>query len=222
LQSKYHDVLQTILLSLTSYQSYRTCSTSLSSHTLETTSLLSALAAAGFLDGGLVNIQAGRWKDVLAKGLGEVLDKMSVGWVVESEDEVGEILVVRDSATDVALPYQSRTMKHIFKLLPKLHKASSSYITALSDTLRTLISSVGSRSEHDLRAEFASKPLNTANVLASALACVADLKDLDVDMGDIEQQLKEAGDEIVQKLGWHRQVLREMARLAAIWQDVDE
>ncbi len=117
---------------------------------------------------------------------------------------------------------QSRTMKHIFKLLPKLYKSSPSFMDAVSKSLRVLISSLESRSQADLRADFASKPFNKASILASALACVADLKDLAVDLGDMEGQLKEAGDDFVEKLGWHRQVLREMARLVGTWQEVDE
>jgi hypothetical protein len=184
--------------------------------------VLASLAENGFLDGGLLNIQAGRWKDVLAKAVGALMETLSRDWSGD-DDQVAlnhGIQIGKSMLTETSK--QVKTAKHIFKLLPKLSKSNSSFSEALSGLLRTILDHTRSKSTAELKSEFSARALGCAHVLSAGFSSVADLREVGARLHAVEDLIRESSEGVLERLAWHRQVLREMGRLVGVWVDKTE
>jgi hypothetical protein len=51
---------------------------------------------------------------------------------------------------------------------------------------------------------------------------VADLREVGAQLHAVEDLIRESSEGVLERLSWHRQVLREMGRLVGVWVDKTE
>ncbi|EIW69152.1 hypothetical protein TREMEDRAFT_71796 [Tremella mesenterica DSM 1558] len=163
--------------------------------------LLRTLATAGYLTGGLSNVQGGRWRDSLVSALQDSLDNTDI--------------------TDETRAADRRIVGHVLELLPLFASTNKRTIIRLQAMISALIEAQANFSAATLRQTWlSSSPWNAAHILAKLLRCCIRLLERHGDeLSPLKQFLCDQSflPVLMEKWGWNREVLSCVATLLDRW-----
>lgn len=182
----------------------KTTITTLPTHPLATLTLLSTLATAGHLSGGLANVQAGRWRTVLVNALVSLLNK----WASKGKDVDEE---------------ERQALAKMFVLLPHLPNEEAKFAPALGRLLDSIISAGLSSGQAELESEWNATQRSSTHLLGGLLACLANFVEQGADnVRTVVQETFCKGTTIEQTFtvwSWSREVVKGMAELRSVWSE---
>ncbi|ORY25251.1 hypothetical protein BCR39DRAFT_485643 [Naematelia encephala] len=172
---------------------------SLSSHPLPTLTLLNNLAASGYLSGGLLNVQGGRWRQAFVSTLVERL---------QAYESIPEAIDDR------------RIFGQMLRLLPCLGTDAKEFAPHLASMITAILQRCSTMTRDALRSDFETETWNESHVLGELLRCA----DAMISNGDVEQAVKAvllgraAMADILTKWSWNREVLSTIAPFFDLWE----
>ena len=177
----------------------RTALPALETSPLAALTLLNNLSSAGFLSGGLSNVQGGRWRKTLLSSVSNLLDRLVTSTnVTESRRQLGQIL----------------------RLIPALNDGTS-FTPALMRLLQGCVDTATKKGPAGLQKDWEEKGVwNEAHMAANVLRCITDLAPMyDELCAPVQEMLldKEGMQVLVDGYAWSREVLEQLATLADQW-----
>ncbi|WVW79710.1 hypothetical protein I302_101680 [Kwoniella bestiolae CBS 10118] len=165
---------------------------------LSTLVLLNNLASAGYLSGGLSNVQGGRWRQTFISALAGLLKQLS---------EKG-LEIVNDR----------RILGQILKLIPALPSDADQFAPHLTNLISSTLTAINGKEVTDLRDSWSQNGAwNDSHLLGSLLRAAQDTLDSPKAIADtgLKTLLVDEGKlgEIIEKLYWNREVLSACASL---------
>lgn len=168
----------------------------MSTDPLHTLVLLNNLAEAGFLTGGLSNVQGGRWRQALVSTLTEQLGRL-------------------DSISDVP---SRRILGQVLHLLPSLSSEGKSFSLHVLATIERVARSTTA----DQIASFDNDgPWNETHLLAEALLAANAMSHDSTVRANLKEKLLDASvlATVTTRWAWNREVLEQVASMVEMWQD---
>lgn len=174
---------------------------SLVSDPLATLLLLNNLSVAGYLSGGLLNVQGGRWRQALVAALKSVLDSLANRSILSKDDR--------------------RILAHTTRLLPALASDSAEFVPSIVTLIEKVAPDAKGKSAEVATSEWqAGDVWNDGHLLATLLRCASDLL---VRNSDIEplllRCLVEGGllRRVLEVYHWNGEIMDQIAILVDRW-----
>ncbi|WRT65418.1 uncharacterized protein IL334_002361 [Kwoniella shivajii] len=175
---------------------------SLSSDPLSTLVLLNNLASAGYLSGGLSNVQGGRWRRALISAILSLLTQLRVSGVSDLRDR--------------------RILGQVLGLLPALPSDADQFAPHVAGLISMVLEDTKGKGVADARENWAEDGAwNDGHILGCLLRAAQHI--LDSPKDGVEQDLKsllvDAGKlkEILDKWSWNREIMTVAASLVDHW-----
>jgi U3 small nucleolar RNA-associated protein 20 len=186
----------------------RAALTGIKADPLPTLVLLNNLAGAGFLKGGLSNVQGGRWRAALVNAIAECLE------------------TIRDSSLDTA---DLRLLGQVLKLIPHLASESQHFVPHLLAILDNVTTSKGKKARGPKDAEVAKDNYveagawNNSHSVGRIIACLfqLSLRAPAATQDEIKSHFKKAEmlNTLLESWSWSREVLETTASFVEHWAD---
>lgn len=178
---------------------YRTALPALETSPLAALTLLNNLSSAGYLSGGLSNVQGGRWRKSLLSSVSNLLTRLAASQEdVDSRRQLGQIL----------------------RFIPALNDGTS-FATSLEQLLSDRVNwARGAGAEGAVADRRKQGVWNQAHITASVLQCIAELAPMYDELRvPVTRSLLEQGglQDLLRAYGWNREVLEVLATLADQW-----
>ncbi|WWC98879.1 hypothetical protein V866_005773 [Kwoniella sp. B9012] len=175
---------------------------SLSNDPLSTLVLLNNLASAGYLSGGLSNVQGGRWRQAFISALVALFKQIKEKALEDVNDR--------------------RILGQILRLIPALPSDADQFVPHVTGLIRSTLSTVKGKEVAQIRVGWAEDGAwNDSHLLGSLLRAAQDLLDSPQVTADAELRalLVDEGAlaDVIEKLYWNREVLTACSSLIDRW-----
>jgi U3 small nucleolar RNA-associated protein 20 len=163
---------------------------------LPTIVLLNSLSEAGFLSGGLLNVQGGRWRQGLVSAVRDLLASLASSSLDEAE---------------------RRTLGQLLRLLPVLASDGQQYLSTLLDLVRRFTQNADSDTAEATWKEGA---WNDSHLLSAVLkSCIVLARARDDFQTQMQAELLERNGlaTLIRGWRWNREVLDDVAEFSEMW-----